>query len=285
MVCLSFDLSLRGAGVSTLVIGLLVNLFVTPQLLESWEQETVRDQLPRRLQDKSYDNRVRQCLRTDCSQQGYTWDQAVAACAEVGAAVCTLDEFNGAPLFGVLSSCESDTSTYQQMSEAQAFVNSEGDNSCANDERSVVRNACMDWDNDCCVGFADDDHHDHDDDGANDHHGEVEQAACAAGYEVRQLQGGGSCDDPEMRSPTFECVPTGTAASNCVSATAQVSSVVCCAADACMEGRKRDTDCCTMRGDGGCLDGCTFSCSHHHVLPLSHTLCVGVARCHGHGEC
>ena len=226
----------------------------------------VRD-LPRRLQDTSYDHRVRQCVRPHCSrQQSYTWNAAVAACAEVGAAVCTREEFDGAPLFGVLSPCDSDSASSQQMREAQAFVNSEEDGTCATDERLVVRNACMDWDNDCCVGHADDDHHDHDDDGANDLGG-VEQAACAAGYEVRQLQSGGSCDDPERRSPTFECVPTGTAASNCVSASAQVNSVVCCAVDACTEGGKRDTDCCTTRGNGGCLDGCTSVCAHHLSYP------------------
>eukprot|EP01043_Picozoa_sp_COSAG02_P084934 COSAG02_NODE_22675_length_744_cov_1.203101_1_plen_38_part_10 len=35
---LSFDLSLRGAGVSSLLIVLVTNLIVTPQLLDSWEQ-------------------------------------------------------------------------------------------------------------------------------------------------------------------------------------------------------------------------------------------------------
>eukprot|EP01043_Picozoa_sp_COSAG02_P025022 COSAG02_NODE_1389_length_12913_cov_414.638889_12_plen_206_part_00 len=181
---LSFDLSLRGAGVSSLLIVFVMNLIVTPQLLESWEQGMLRDSFRRQLRSGRGGGGQKdlgepwQCVQTVCG--GFTWDDAVQTCAQVGAEVCQEAQFN-------------------KLTESVA-----GEDQAA------------------CIGDT-----------------FVQSAAC----------------------PTDERMVITNSSSSCVSATTQVNRVACCAVQACMEGVGRDDDCCTA-GDGACMDGCTFVCSH-----------------------
>ena len=239
---LSFDLSLRGAGVSSLLIVLAVNVIVTPQLLKSWEQGMLRDD-PRRQLQASRPETPYPCVKTVSCDQPVDWDGAVAACAEVGAAVCELAQFEDAG--AVLAGC---TDSENPREVYTALVESD---QCPNpNERLVITNACTDWGNDCCI--------------AKD--GDVAQ--CTAGYDVVQLQGGGDCYDPDLFRPTFECVPrVPVAEPNCVATSTRANRAVCCAAQACMENGGRDNDCCTMQGGGGCLGGCAFA--PHWPLPLA----------------
>ncbi len=250
---LSFDLSLRGAGVSSLLIVFVMNLIVTPQLLDSWEEGMLRDNFRRQLQDdpdRDYDEGGRQdpgqpwqCVQTVCG--AFTWDDAVRTCAGMGAEVCTEAQFDdpGAGGFVLSRECgDADIAGTGQVGAdaVQAFVQS---SACTDvDERLVITNACMDWENDCCVGS------------------DKEEAACAAGYVVREMPANTGC-------PSFECVPvvsaTASAADSsqgpsCVSATTQVNRVACCAVQACMENGGRDNDCCTGQDTGACMGGCTL---------------------------
>lgn len=243
---LSFDLSLRGAGVSSLLIILVVNVIVQTELLESWELGMLRGDLRRQLQadrEEGPETPYR-CVKTVSCDQPVDWDGAVAACAEVGAVVCEHAQFEDSG--AVLAGCNDSENPREVHT---ALVESD---ECPNpSERLVITNACADWGNDCCVA------------------GDGEVAQCATGYEVRQLQGGGDCDDPDRFRPTFECLPTvepAVAEPNCVAVSTRVNRVVCCAAQACMENGGRDNDCCTVQGSGGCLDGCAFV--PHLLLPL-----------------
>jgi hypothetical protein len=277
---LSFEASVRGVGVSFALVALVTNLLVTPLLLDSWEQGMMRNAPHRQLQGgdgggggggdgggRGGDD-GHPCFKTVCPESrveaGSTnFQEAQEHCETAGATVCTPEQWEGLAGFS-LSGCPDKP----MVGQSTAFLDSDR---CADGQLEIIKNNCMDWDNDCCIGEEDDDH-DHDGDGDHDHdeheHEEEEpeeEAACADGYEVEQLPGqGGYCGTADA-SPTFKCVPADGSATEdapiCVDEGTQTNKVVCCANHACMEtrgeqGAQDDFDCCTLQGEGSCKDGC-----------------------------
>lgn len=256
----------------------LSNLLVTPMLLErwsSWEEEMIERDGLRRLQRRDGTDaggadvpETYPCiLFASCTDQPHTvpgtasLTEAQSICADAGATLCTATQFSdtGFPLTG---------SEDCHMTEQTTAFLAPTDSRCADGQVEIIKNGCMDHNSDCCVSE------------------EGEEAVCADGYEVELLTGGGSCENPDDRRPTFKCVPTdgGDAAEGglgppgarfCVDAEeATVNRIVCCATRACAEadGTKVhfDEDCCTMEGTGSCADGCTLC---HPIPPPLPTLC------------